>query len=474
MLDTKTKKEKWMKKKEQKNLFPDADVLVVGFANTGIAAARFLAKHGCRVTISERKPVTELQVDLHELEEMGVHWEFGGHKEKTFLDKDWILVSPGVPMDVSPLVKARARGIPILSDIELAFRISKVPILAVTGTNGKTTTTTLLGEILKAGGKRTFVGGNIGTPILEAFDHDADYDFIVAEVSSFQLEGVVDFAPHIAIILNLTPDHLNRYPGMKEYKEAKERIVKQQTSEDYAILNARDPWVYGLAEKCFGTAYLFDSERHVTKGAEISEGHVIIHDQYKEVDLGAVEGMGLYGSHNLENIMAASLAAYLVGVSDQDIRAVLRDFKGLPHRLERVGEINGVRFVNDSKGTNVGAVIKALESIDAPIILIAGGQDKGGDFSALSQLVRNKVEAICLIGEARAKIAHALAEYTRIIESEDLRSAIHESYRMAKPGDTVLLSPGCASFDMFKDYKDRGEQFKKMLMELIYAEKKKF
>jgi UDP-N-acetylmuramoylalanine--D-glutamate ligase len=474
MLDTKTKKEKWMKKEEQKNLFLDADVLVVGLANTGIASARFLAKHGCRVTISERNSLTELQVNIQELEDMGIRWEFGGHQEKTFLDKDWILVSPGVPMDISPLVKARARGIPILSDIELAFRISDVPILAVTGTNGKTTTTTLLGEILKAGGKRIFVGGNIGTPILEALDHDADYDFIVAEVSSFQLEGVVDFAPHIAIILNLTPDHLDRYAGMKEYKEAKERILKQQTSEDYAILNARDPWVFGLAEKCFGTAYFFDNERHVTKGAEISEGHVIIHDQYKEVDLGAVEGMGLYGSHNLENIMAASLAAYLVGVSDQEIRAVLRDFKGLPHRLERVGEINGVRFVNDSKGTNVGAVIKAIETIEAPIILIAGGQDKGGDFGVLSSLVRNKVEAICLIGEARAKIANALGEYTRIIESKDLRSAVHEAYRIAKPGCTVLLSPGCASFDMFKDYKDRGEQFKKMVTELIYAEKKKF
>jgi len=296
----------------------------------------------------------------------------------------------------------------------------------------------------------------------------------VAEVSSFQLEGAVDFAPHIAIILNLTPDHLDRYPGIKEYQEAKERILKHQTSNDYAILNARDPWVYNLAEKCFSTAYLFDNERHVTKGAEISEGHVIIHDQYKEVDLGAVEGMGLYGNHNLENIMAASLAAYLVGVPDQDIREVLRDFKGLPHRLERIEEIKGIRFINDSKGTNVGAVIKALESIDPPIILIAGGQDKGGDFTALSQLVRNKVEALCLIGEARAKIANSLSEYTQIIESEDLRSAIHEAYGMAKPGHTVLLSPGCASFDMFKDYKDRGEQFRKMVMELKYAEEKKF
>jgi UDP-N-acetylmuramoylalanine--D-glutamate ligase len=467
--DTKTKRNMMIKTQDKSELFLDGNVLIVGLANTGLAAARFLASRGYRVTISEQRKITEVKGAFQELSNLDIQWEFGGHREKTFLDKDWILVSPGVPMDIQPLLKAKSHGIPILSDIELAYRLTDSPIIAITGTNGKTTTTTLLGKILNTNGKKAFVGGNIGTPILNALDQDIDYDFWVAEVSSFQLEGVINFSPHIAIILNLTPDHLDRYSDIKDYQEAKARILKLQNSKDYAILNAHDPWVSGLAKKCSAQVFLFDYEMPVSKGAEIIEGHIIIHDQCNQVDLGVVEEMGLTGNHNIENMMAASLAAYLAGASQESIRVTLREFKGLPHRLEKVTNMRGVQFINDSKGTNVGSVIKALESVNAPIILIAGGKDKGGDFNILSQLVKEKVRATFLIGEAKAKIANALGAYTEIITSDNLRSAVHDAYRMAKSGYTVLFSPGCASFDMFKDYKDRGEKFKQIVMELESA-----
>ncbi|MGA1842150.1 MAG: UDP-N-acetylmuramoyl-L-alanine--D-glutamate ligase [bacterium] len=452
-----------MKIRDKTETFPDGNVLIVGLAKTGLAAARFLASQGCRVTISEQHNITEVKDAFQELSNLDIQWEFGGHQEKTFLDKDWILVSPGVPMNIVPLLKARSNGIPILSDIELAYRLTDSPIIAITGTNGKTTTTTLLGQILNTDGKRVFVGGNIGTPILNALDNDIDYDFLVVEVSSFQLEGVVSFAPYMAIILNITPDHLDRYSDITEYQEAKARILKLQKSNDYAILNARDPWVYGLAKRCSSQVFLFDYGKPVSKGANVEAGHIIIHDQKNQIDLGAVEEMGLTGNHNMENIMAASIAAYLAGASQESIRTTLREFRGLPHRLEKVRNIRGVDFVNDSKGTNVGAVIKAIESVNDPIILIAGGKDKGGDFSTLSQLVQEKVRAIFLIGEATEKIAGVLGAYTKIIKSDNLQSAVRDAYRMARSGYTILFSPGCASFDMFKDYKDRGEKFKQIV-----------
>jgi len=448
------------------------NVLIVGCATTGLAAIRFLTGHGCRVTVSESRQFAACEGALRDLDTTNVQWEFGGHQEKTFVDKDWILVSPGVPMDIPPLQKARAKGIPIVSDIELAFRLTATPMIAITGTNGKTTTTTLAGEILQADGKRAFVGGNIGTPILDSIDGEGEYEYLVAEVSSFQLEGVSAFAPHIAIILNLTPDHLDRYPGIEEYQEAKAQILRQQTTGDYAILNAGDPWVAGLAKGCAAQVYLFDTGRPVARGAMPRDGRLIIRDQRTELDLGPIEGMGLTGGHNLENMMAASLAAYLAGVSVESIRRVLRDFKGLPHRLEMVRDIKGIRFINDSKGTNVGSVQKAIEAIPAPILLIAGGQAKGCDFSSIAPLIKEKVRAAFLIGEAQEAIARNWGGSTRIFASADLRSAVEHAYNMAQPGDTILLSPGCASFDMFKDYKDRGNQFKTIVMGLEHAEKK--
>ncbi|MGA1843259.1 MAG: UDP-N-acetylmuramoyl-L-alanine--D-glutamate ligase [bacterium] len=450
---------------------PGRNVLIVGCAVTGLAAIRFLTERGCRVTVSESKQRSECEGALRNLDTRDVQWEFGGHQEKTFVDQDLILVSPGVPMNIPPLVKASAQGIPVVSDIELAFQLTATPMIAITGTNGKTTTTTLVGEILHADNKKAFVGGNIGTPILDSIHEGNEYDYLVAEVSSFQLEGVSTFAPHIAVILNLTPDHLDRYPGIAAYQEAKARILRHQAAGDYAILNGGDPWVAGLAKGCAAKVYLFDTCRPVTRGAMIGEGRMIVRDNDSELDLGPVQGMGLTGSHNLENMMAASLAAYCAGVSVESIRQVLRDFKGLSHRLETVGNIGGITFINDSKGTNVGSVQKALDAVPAPILLIAGGQAKGCDFTSLAPLVKDKVRAVFLIGEAQAAIAQAWGTSTRIVAAADLRSAVEDAYKMAQPGDTILLSPGCASFDMFKDYKDRGNQFKTIVMELAHAQK---
>lgn len=460
--------------KKKADRFKGTNVLVVGLARTGIAAARFLSELGCRITISERRGIKEAEDALQEIKDVDVQLEFGGHKEGTFLDKDWILVSPGIPMNIPPLEKARAKGIPVLSDIELAFQITSVPILAITGTNGKTTTTALLGEIFSNAGKGVFVGGNIGTPILNAFEQDQGFEFFVIEVSSFQLEGVKDFAPHIAVILNLTPDHLDRYSSMAEYQEAKARILKAQTRLDYAILNAQDPWLCNMADVGKADTYFFDNKQPVSRGAGLRGGDIIIQDRGKQINIGPARQMGLKGVHNLDNMMAACLAAYLSGISEDVIMGTLKDFKGLPHRLEKVRELNGIQFINDSKGTNIGAVIKAIESIDTPVILIAGGRNKGGDFGLLAQWIKEKTKAVFLIGEARAEIANSLKNYTEVNESEDLRSAVIGAYRKAKPGDTVLLSPGCASFDMFKDYCDRGEKFKRIVMEIDDAEQKKF
>jgi len=446
--------------------YKNTKVLIVGFGRTCISAARFLSGIGCKINISDHRKVSELTGPLQSLKDMEINLEFGQHNEKTFLSNDWILVSPGVPMNIQPLVKARSKGIPILSDIELAYQITGLPIIAVTGTNGKTTTTTLLGEILQNAGKKVFIGGNIGVPVLDAFLQGHLYELLILEVSSFQLEGTTTFNPFIGIILNITPDHLDRYTDMEEYKLAKKRLLCNQTERDFALLNALDPWVSSLARGCKSDIYFFDTGGAVSKGAGINDSHVIIKDNAEQIDLGIYKQMGLKGNHNLENIMAASLAAYLIGTPKEIIAKTLREFRGLPHRLEMVRDIKGITFIDDSKGTNVGALIKAIESLDTPIILIAGGQAKGGDFSPLRELARQRIRGAFLIGEARSKIADILRDYTTVLESEDFRSAITDAYRFAKPGETVLLSPGCASFDMFEDYKDRGEQFKRIVMEL--------
>ncbi len=446
--------------------FLNTKVLIVGLGKTGIAAARLLSKLGCKITVSESRNISEIGSALQEIKDIGICLEPGGHQEKTFLGIDWILLSPGVPMNIPPLVKARLRGIPILSDIEFAYQITNLPIAAVTGTNGKTTTTMLLGEILKKGGKFPFVGGNIGVPILEAFITQQNYDLLVLEVSSFQLEAVTKFSPYIGIILNLTPDHMDRYLDIEEYKQAKTRILSKQTEKDYIILNAQDIWVKSLASICKAQVYFIDNKRLTSKGAGLREDHIIIRDKNTDIDLGACKDMGLKGIHNIENMMAASLAAYLLGATESATSETLKIFRGLPHRLEKVMDIRGVHFINDSKGTNVGAVIKAIESVDTPIILIAGGQDKGCDFKPLIPLIRKKLRAVFLIGEAKSKIGNCLKDYIEVRESGTLKDAVTDAYKMARAGDTVLLSPGCASFDMFRDYQDRGEQFKKIIMGL--------
>lgn len=452
--------------KEAVERFRGTNVLIVGLGETGISAVRLLSQLGCTITISESRPVYELKEVLDRINGLEFSLETGGHKEATFTDKDWILLSPGVSKCINPLVEANRAGITIYSDIELAYQITDLPVIAVTGTNGKTTTTTLLGEIIKNAGRRVFVGGNIGVPVLSAFYNNQSYELLVLEVSSFQLEGITSFAPYIGVVLNITPDHLDRYLNMEEYTEAKARLCRFQKGSDYAILNALDHRIMHLCSGIKSGIYLFNCRGPIQTGAGIRDAHIIISDRNGEIDLGPYADFGLKGSHNLENVMAASLAAYLYGIDKDIICSTLIKFKGLAHRMEHVCIKDQVEYIDDSKGTNVDAVLKAIETINTPIILIAGGLDKGGDFKPLIPLIREKVKLVLLIGQARSKIANTLNGSTKIVECPDLKTAVEKAYGSAYPGDTVLLSPGCASFDMFRDYKDRGEQFKRFVMEL--------
>jgi UDP-N-acetylmuramoylalanine--D-glutamate ligase len=438
----------------------DLPVLVIGLARTGVAVARFLAARGARVRAVDRRPIGELGSEVEALRSIA---ELRlGTEEPAALDGVALVVpSPGVPADGPLLSAAVARGIPIASELELAARHLDVPLLAVTGTNGKSTTTTLLGEMLRAGGRRTFVGGNLGTPLVAAVG--AGDEAAVVEVSSFQLEWVERFRPKVGVFLNLTDDHLDRYAGLDAYGAAKLRMFARQDGTDTAVLNGGDPWLRRHA----------DAFRARTLWFGAGEGVAIRDDEAAiRLRLGGAEevypltNVALVGAHNRENMMAAIAAARAFGVAAEHVQAALEAFKGLEHRLEMVRELRGVRWVNDSKGTNAGAVIKSLESFPANVILLAGGIEKGGDYGVLRAPVAKRVKQLVLFGAARDMLAATLADAAPITIVDSLRAAVTAAAERAVAGDVVLLSPGCASFDMFRDYADRGRQFKALVQEL--------
>lgn len=451
-------------------------VTVVGLARSGVAAARLLQKIGAQVTVADRKDRVELLGVLNGLDQSAIHVVLGSNYESAIEAAELVVISPGVPYRMDALERVRRRGVKVISELELAARFLPVPVLALTGTNGKSTTVTLLGKMLQQSGKRVFVGGNLGTALSEAAlqsvqasknGQPCPYDMLVVEVSSFQLETVERFHPWIAAILNVTVDHQDRYESIDEYIAAKNRIFENQTSSDYALVNLDDSRVAPLRKQVKARALGFTRTQMLPE--DLFGGTYLDGDRIMTTVTGRTQEVcrrseiTIIGNHNVDNAMVASTFALLSGCSLDTIRQVLREFPGLEHALEVVRERRGVRFVNDSKGTNVDATLKALESIEAPIWLIAGGRDKGGDFSRLSAAIRQRVKRLMLIGEAAPLIAKAMNGYQAIERTSTLKEAVESAAARAEVGDVVLLSPACASFDMFADYQDRGRQFKALV-----------
>jgi UDP-N-acetylmuramoylalanine--D-glutamate ligase len=440
-------------------------VLVVGLARTGIATAKFLKGKGSVVTTSEMKPKEEMGEAVRELKGLDLFTEWGGHQKETFLRQDIILVSPGVDLNIESIQEAVRHGVRILSEIELAYQFIQVPIIAVTGTNGKTTTTLLIGEMLKEDGIKVGVGGNVGEPLILFADGKDRWEVLVVEISSFQLEAIEDFRPRISILLNITEDHLDRYSRYDDYIEAKMRIFVNQNSEDLAVLNRDDPVVMRFKEKVKAKKVFFSLKETLKEGV-FSNGHSLSLRLGFEREEYSLSKTPLKGIHNVENMMAALVAARLFGCSKKAIQDVLDRFKGLEHRLEFVQEIEGVRYYNDSKGTNVGSVVKSLQSFSEPVILIAGGKDKNGELRPLKEIIQKQVKQLILIGDARERMSRELGGLTHTVMAETMEEAVFLAHQKAGKGEIVLLSPACSSFDMFKDYKERGRIFKEAVHHL--------
>ncbi|HUV50730.1 MAG TPA: UDP-N-acetylmuramoyl-L-alanine--D-glutamate ligase [Anaerolineae bacterium] len=423
------------------------NIVVVGLGKSGFAAACFLKKRGASVIVTDKAEEDKLEAYAPVLREMGIKMELGQHRIDTFEKSDLIVVSPGVPHDILPIKRAALKGIPILGEIELACRFIREPVVAVTGTNGKTTTTTLLGDMLKKSGQRVFVGGNIGNPLIEYADKGEKAEIIVAEISSFQLDTIDTFRPKVGVVLNITEDHLDRYSDFAAYAKSKARIFENQKESDVAVFNGLDPLIGSICKNIKSKKLSFYNQ--IADDAEINTF-------FKSLDFSSIK---LSGKHNLENAYAASLASLAIGGSLEGIQSALSSFKGLPHRLEYVATINEVGFFNDSKATNVDAVARALETFSKPVILIMGGRDKGGNFRTLRDLVSRHVKRLIVFGEAKEDIASALGDITSTKRASSMEDAVLSAYHAASPGDVVLLSPACASFDMYTSYAKRGEDF---------------
>ncbi len=438
-------------------------VLVVGLGRSGVAAATFLQEQGARVIVSDTKTEAQLQNEISVLLDRGISIETGRHGERTFRDQDLIVVSPGVPSDQPQLQQARSLGIPVIGEVELACRFLKGKIIAITGSNGKTTTTTLAGEILAKSGKKTLVGGNIGTPVISLAGQSSADGFDVLEISSFQLETIQQFKPYISAILNITPDHLDRHRTFQAYVDAKARIFENQQPSDFGLLNADDPTCVGLKSKVKGALYWFSRKQRVENGASVVGDQIIFRANDQETSVLSLNHIQLKGAHNLENVLAAVCIGMIAGCGPQQVRKAVGEFHGVEHRLELAATIQSIAFYNDSKATNVDATIKALESFPGNIHLILGGKDKGSDYTVLNPLLRERTKRAYLIGAAAAKIGAQIQGTTPIVYSGTLERAIRQAFDSAVSGDVVLLAPACASFDQFENYEHRGRAFKELV-----------
>ena len=447
----------------------DKRVLVVGLGKSGVASALFLKERGARVTVSDTKSPDQLRDEIPDLLDHGIAVETGGHGERTFRGQDLIVVSPGVPVDAPPLVQARASGEPVIGEIELAAQHLPGPIVAITGSNGKTTTTTLTGEILTAGGLPTLVGGNIGTPAISLVADAKPQTVIVLEVSSFQLETIQTFRPKVAVVLNVTPDHLDRHRTFQAYVDAKARVFENQQPSDFAVLNEDDSTCLTLGERTRAQVFWFSRKKEVKQGAWVREGQILFRDASGQREIMLVTEIPLKGAHNVENVLAGVCASALMGCTPELIRKSVREFKAVEHRLEYVATVKGVEYYDDSKATNVDATIKALESFPANIHLILGGKDKGSDYTVLNDLLRQRVKRVYTIGAAAEKIESHIKGTTDIVHAETLDNAVRRAASVAKAGDIVLLAPACASFDQFQSYNHRGRVFKEVVHSLEVA-----
>jgi UDP-N-acetylmuramoylalanine--D-glutamate ligase len=447
-------------------------VLVVGLGKSGTASALFLQQRGARVTVSDTKPPEQLGPEISQLLDAGVTVETGGHGERTFRAQDLIVVSPGVPAEAPLLVQARLHGVPVVGEIELASRFLQGRIVAITGSNGKTTTTTLTGDMLAAAGMPVVVGGNIGTPAISLVEQTTPQTFVVLEISSFQLETIENFHPHISAILNITPDHLDRHGTFEAYVKAKARIFENQASGDFAVLNADDPAASMLSGQGRAAQFSFSRKQTVERGAFVRGATIIFRDGSGERQILLTSEIPLKGAHNLENVLAAVCIGALAGCPPDAIRRAVRDFKAVEHRLELVATIGGVEYYNDSKATNVDATMKALESFPANVHLILGGKDKGSDYSVLHDLIRQRVKRVYTIGAAAEKAEGQLAGTADVVRSGTLQNAVRSAAAVAVSGDIVLLAPACASFDQFQNYEHRGRVFKEVVRALAEAAKR--
>ena len=440
-------------------------VLVVGLARTGVATAQFCAARGARVTATDTRTEKELSDSIAPLQKAGVGLELGGHRQELILRTDLIIPSPGVPADAPLLQSARAKGITIWSEIELAGRFLKGRLIGITGSNGKTTTTSLIEHILRSAGFSTILAGNIGTPLISCVDKTSDNSFTVAELSSFQLELIETFRPNISVFLNLTPDHLDRHHTFESYGAAKARIFENQTEADSAVLNADDPGTtpYAPAKP---QVYWFSRKQRVAQGAFVKENEILFRRDGAEKHILQLADIPLPGAHNVENALAAVAAARLAGAEPAAIARGVRSFAGVEHRLEFVAEIGGVRFYNDSKATNVDATLKALDAFSGRILIILGGKDKGSDYTLLQAPLREKAILALLIGAAAGKIEKQIAGSVAIEQAGTIERAIETAAHAARAGDVVLLAPACASFDQFQDYEHRGRVFKELVHQL--------
>lgn len=450
--------------------FSGKKILVVGMARSGLSAVKVLHKRGAILAACDNQSPEKMGPSYREFEEMGIKLFAGNYPMVNLREYDLLVVSPGVPLTIAPLQEAFREGVPVIGEVELAYllKADKVEMYAITGTNGKTTTTSLLQFILECDGKNSVSGGNIGVPLTTLVDKMSE-GVIAVEMSSFQLETIRTFKPHICGLLNITPDHLDRHKSMEAYIQAKSEIYSCQDANDYAVFNYEDEKLSNLSADCHAKILYFSTERVLEEGAFVDKDVITVVIGEKRKEICPIDEILLRGKHNLENILCAVLMAFLAGVSSQVIRHALGIFPGVRHRMEQVARHDGILYINDSKATNPESVIKALESFSEPLILIAGGRNKGSSFSNLAAVVRERVREVIVLGEAREEIKSAVmdAGFRNIHEVKDLKEGVIKAHKLAKAGDVVLLSPACASWDMFENYEQRGDLFCNLVHSII-------
>ncbi len=449
--------------------FTDKKVLIVGFARSGVGAAKLLCENGAKVTINDIKSEKELSKQMKMLEGYDINYELGQKADGLIKDSDVVVVSPGIPTSLSFFAVAKELGVKVIGEMELGFRFTKCPVAAISGTNGKTTTTALLGDIFKKSGKKTFVAGNIGESIASHAAETTEDDLMALEVSSFQLETIEKFKPKAAAILNITPDHLDRHKSMQGYIAAKKRIFENQDENDFAVLNYDDGHAVEISKDIKSKVFYFSINSVVENGVCLKDGKVVFCRKGEEdVMITRPSEIRIPGKYNLQNAMAASCLAILMGVEANFVRYTLAAFEGVEHRLEPVEEVKGVKFINDSKGTNPASTMCAIDSMENPTVLILGGYDKDSDFEELAKSFTDKIVSVVVLGQTSEKIANTLLKngFGALTYAKDFKGAVYSAFELAKPGYTVLLSPACASYDMFSDFEERGRAFKQIVNEI--------